>query len=111
MRAVPRAPNRIDQAQAYHCAGKSRGGESTAHRCQSRQPSRQIASAFGNSRYCHLSPRVSAEDIARQSESLGGFVFRQIHDADAIAFGKLNPISDTDLIVYGTATSFLGTIP
>jgi hypothetical protein len=43
-------------------------------------------------------------------------VFRQIHDADTIAFGKLNPISDTDLIVYGliiygTATSFLGTIP
>ena len=38
-------------------------------------------------------------------------MFRQIHDADPIAFGKLNPISDTDLtiyglIIYGMATFF-----
>ena len=63
-RRISRA-NRIDQAQANHRAGKSRGGEFAAHRCQSRQPSRQLASAFGYSCYCHLSPRLSAEDIAR----------------------------------------------
>lgn len=28
-------------------------------------------------------------------------MFCQIHDADPIAFGKLNPISDTDLTIYG----------
>ena len=87
MRAVSRAANRINEAQAYHCAGKSRGGESAAHLCQSRQPSRKIAPAFGYSCYCHLSPRLSAEDIARKSESLGGFVFRQTYNGD---FGNLS---------------------
>lgn len=38
-------------------------------------------------------------------------MFRKIHDADPIAFGKLNPISHNDLIIhgliiYGTATFF-----
>ena len=33
-------------------------------------------------------------------------MFRQVHDADPIAFGKLNPISDTDLTIYGMPTFF-----
>lgn len=33
-------------------------------------------------------------------------MFRQVHNANPIAFGKLNPISDTDLTIYGTVIFF-----
>lgn len=36
-------------------------------------------------------------------------MFRQVHDADPIAFGKLNPIFDTDLTIYSNI--FLETTP